>query len=161
MGARVVKDLAEDIQGKNYFLFFNNYFSSPTLLADLISSQIYCVGTVAANRKEYPKFAKSRVVALERGQHIATQDLAEKVHCFVWKDRKPVHFVDTICKDERMDVVSRRLPDGSCIDVACPLAIKLYNQNMGGVDLADQMRKYYACTRRSRTRWYMRLFWNL
>ena len=99
----------EDIQGKNYFLFFDNFFSSPTLLADLISSQIYCVGTVAANRKEYPKFAKSRVIALERGQHIATQVLAKKVHCFVWKDRKPVHFVDTICKDERMDVVSRRL----------------------------------------------------
>ena len=70
-----------------------------------------------------------------------------------------MHFVDTICKDECMDVVSRRLPDGSCIDVACPLAVKLYNQNMGGVDLADQMCKYYACTRRSRTRWYMRLFW--
>ena len=70
-----------------------------------------------------------------------------------------MHFVDTICKDECMDVVSRRLPDGSCIDVACPLAVKLYNQNMGGVDLADQMRKSYACTRRSRTRWYMRLFW--
>ena len=70
-----------------------------------------------------------------------------------------MHFVDTICKDERMDVVSHRLPDGSCIDVACPLAVKLYNQNMGGVDLADQMREYYACTCRSRTRWYMRLFW--
>ena len=55
-----------------------------------------------------------------------------------------MHFVDTICKDERMDVVSHRLPDGSCIDVACPLAVKLYNQNMGGVDLADQMREYYA-----------------
>ena len=53
LGARVVKDLAEDIQGKNYFLFFDNFFSSPTLLADLISSQIYCVGTVAANRKKF------------------------------------------------------------------------------------------------------------
>ena len=51
-----------------------------------------------------------------------------------------------------MDVVSRQLPDGSCIDVACPLAVKLYNQNMGGVDLADQMCKYYAWTRTSRTR---------
>ena len=37
-GARVVKDLVEYIQGKNYFLFFDNFFSSPTLLADLISS---------------------------------------------------------------------------------------------------------------------------
>ena len=159
LGARVVKDLAEDIQGKNYFLFFDNFFSSPTLLANLSDSKIYCVGTVAANRKEYPKFTKSEVTALERGQHIATQVLAEKVHCFVWKDRKPVYFVDTICKTDHTDVVSRRLPDGSSIDVACPLAVKLYNQNMGGVDLADQLRKSYTCTRKSRTRWYMRLFW--
>ena len=53
-----------------------------------------------------------------------------------------MHVVDTICKDVHMDVVSRRLPDGSCIDVACPLTVKLYNQNMGGVDLADQMRNH-------------------
>ena len=58
-----------------------------------------------------------------------------------------------------MDVVSRKLKNGSCIDVACPLAVKLYNQNMGGVDLSDQMRKAYTCSRKSRTRWYMRLFW--
>ena len=30
---------------------------------------------------------------------------------------------------------------------------------MGGVDLSDQMRKAYTCSRKSRTRWYMRLFW--
>ena len=48
-----------------------------------------------------------------------------------------MYFVDTICKTDHTDVVSRRLPDGSSIDVACPLAVKLYNQNMGGVDLAD------------------------
>ena len=32
--------------------------------------------------------------------------------------------------------------------------------NMGGVDLADQKRKAYSCTRKS-TKWYMRLFWYL
>ena len=69
LGARVVKDLAEDSQGKNYFLFFDNFFYSPTLLANLSDSKIYCVGTVAANRKEYPKFSKSEVTALEREQH--------------------------------------------------------------------------------------------
>ena len=29
LGARVVKDLAEHIQGKNYFLFFDNFFLVP------------------------------------------------------------------------------------------------------------------------------------
>ena len=31
LGARVIKELSKDIQGKNYFLFFDNYFSSPRL----------------------------------------------------------------------------------------------------------------------------------
>ena len=30
---------------------------------------------------------------------------------------------------------------------------------MGGVDLADAMRRAYSCTRKSKNKWYMRLFW--
>ena len=57
---------------------------------------------------------------------------------YIWQwHRKPVHFVDITCEGECLDVVSRQLPDGSCINVACLLAVKLYNQNMSGVDLAD------------------------
>ena len=40
-----------------------------------------------------------------------------------------------------MDVVSHWLRDDSCIDVACPVAVKLYNQNISWVDLAVQMYK--------------------
>ena len=68
-----------------------------------------------------------------------------------------MHFVDIIFKDECTDVVSCRLPDGSFIDVTCPLEVKLHNQNMGGVDLVNQMRKSYTCTRTSRSRWHIRL----
>ena len=123
-----------------------------------MDSKTYCVATAVATRKEFPKFYKSRVAALKRGQHIAKQVTAKKVHCCVWKDRKPVNFVNTLCNYNSIDVVSRKLKDGSCIDVACPLAVKLYNQNMGGVDLADHVHKAYTCSRKSRTRWYMRLF---
>ena len=44
-----------------------------------------------------------------------------------------------------MGVASRKLGDGSSIDVACPTAVKLYNQNMSGIDLADQLRGTYTC----------------
>lgn len=66
LGSRVVKDLSKDIQNK-IFLFFDNFFSSPTLLANLMGFKIYCVATVMANRKEFPNFDKSRVAALGRG----------------------------------------------------------------------------------------------
>ena len=75
------------------------------------------------------------------------------------EDRKPVNFVSTICDYSSIGVVSHKLSDSSSIDVACPTAVKLYNQNMGGVDLADQLRGTYTCSRKSRTRWYIRLFW--
>ena len=56
-------------------------------------------------------------------------------------------------------MVSCKLGYGSSIDVACHSAVKLYNQNMGVVDLADQLQGTYTCSRKSRTRWYMHLFW--
>ena len=45
--------------------------------------------------------------------------------------------------------------------VSCPEAVKAYNEHMGGVDLADQMRRFYTYTHRSSRKWYFRLFWFL
>ena len=159
LGARVVKDLSESLRGKNYHLYFDNFFSSPTLLAELLDFKIYCIGTVVANRKHFPKFGKARVNALERGEHIASQVIDNKVHCFIWRDRKPVAFNDTVCDHTDITSVSRKLADGSRADFSCPRSVTLYNQNMGGVDLADQLRRSYTCSRRSKSRWYMRMFW--
>ena len=42
--------------------------------------------------------------------------------------------------------------------VDCPSAVKLYNSNMGGVDLADFKRKIYSCSRKS-SKWWHRIFY--
>ena len=34
-------------------------------------------------------------------------------------------------------------------------------KNMGGVDLSNQMRRFYTCTHKSSHWWYLRLFWFL
>ena len=60
-----------------------------------------------------------------------------------------------------MHILPRGLPDGTRTQVSCPQAVKAYNENMGGVDLADQMRRFYTCTHKSSRRWYLRLFWFL
>jgi len=82
-----------------------------------------------ANRKEFPKFCKTWVKALERGEHIASQVIESKVHIFIWRDRKPVAFNDIIY--DHTDV-SWKLADGSQADFSCPWSVTLYNQNMGG-----------------------------
>ena len=47
------------------------------------------------------------------------------------------------------------------MNVTCPLAVKAYNEHMGGVDLADQIRRFYTCTHKSSRKWYLWLFWFL
>ena len=170
LGANVVKRLSEDIYDKGYYLFFDNFFANPILASDLLAKQTYCVGTVKTARVGFPNFSKTQLGGLERGEDIC--DLVKirdesvpvcihKVHCFVWQDSKPVAFMNTICNPNEITKVKRKQKDGTSIDVSAPTAVKLYNDNMGGVDLADQMRKAYTCTRKSKKKWYMRLFWYL
>jgi len=49
---------------------------------------------------------------------------------------------------------------GTVIQVPTITATILYNKNMGGVDLNDQQRNYYAVGRKSR-KWFRYLLWFL
>jgi len=82
------------------------------------------VGTVGTNRKKIPKFGAGRIKSLARGQHLEKQAINNSVHCFVWRDKKSLAFVDTICDLSEMTVVSRKLLDGTS-DFACPVILCL------------------------------------
>ena len=72
LGSRVVKDLAQDILGNRYHLFFGNYFSSPALACELLTQKTYCTATVNSNRKDLAQFfkkSKELSCRIERGQH--------------------------------------------------------------------------------------------
>ena len=49
----------------------------------------------------------------------------------------------------------------SKIPVNCQNGIKLYNSKMGGIDLMDQLKSAYQIDRRSKFRFYLRLFFDL
>ena len=83
------------------------------------------------------------------------------VHCFCWKDKKPVFFVSTVSNTRAVTSVRRKQKDGSSISYSCPEAVSLYNKHMGGVDMADAMRRVYTSSCKSKHKWYMRLFWFL
>ena len=54
--------------------------------------------------------------------------------------------------------MNRKQRDGTVIQVRSALVIKCYNRSMGGVDLHDQLRGYYAIGTKSR-KWWRYLFW--
>ena len=74
-----------------------------------------------------------------------------------------MYIVNTVSQPRKITTVVRKQRDGSNVTFnvthPCPEAVDLYNMYMGRVDLADAMRKTYSCTRKSKNKWYMRLFW--
>ena len=56
------------------------------------------------------------------------------------------------------NVIERRNAGGKVVRVEKPKAVVMYNEHMGGVDRADQLRSYYSACRPSH-KWYRYLFW--
>ena len=154
LGTKVVLDLAKPLFGKGYHLYFDNFFSSVDLANILLTHKTGMIATTRANRKKYPKQLHKTVLARGESKHHNVGD----VDCFVWQDKKQVHFINTISQPQRITMVRRKNKDGSTVDISCPESVHLYNQYMGGVDNADAKRKVYSCSRRAK-KWWLRLLY--
>ena len=62
-GAKVVKKLAQPLSGGNYYLLFDNFFSTVKLFEDLLGKGIYACGTF---RKDVPQAIKDAKL----GKHV-------------------------------------------------------------------------------------------
>ena len=67
--------------------------------------------------------------------------------------------IDDIGSESNM--MRRQKGSTTKISVSCPQAIKTYNTYMGGVDLMYQLKSSYQLNRRSKFRFYLRLFFDL
>ena len=150
----VALGLAKYIYDKGHHLYYDNYFSSVDLAEELLRHKTCCCGTACSSRKKYP--AALKTVNLERGQH--KSQLVGSVECFVWKDKKNIDFIQTICLPGKTGTVMRKNKDGTRRAVSGLLAVKLYNEYMGGVDLAYSRRQVYTCSRKAKN-WWHRLFY--
>ena len=83
-----------------------------------------------------------------------------EIHCFVWKD-KTCSFCDTICDVHDIAAVKKKQSNGTIVVVECLSAVVLYNDNIEGVDLADQKCKLCSASQKSKVKWCMRLFYCL
>lgn len=55
LGEYVVHKMTENLQGKGYHVYFDNFFTSEKLMNQIYKKDIYCCGTVKTNRKNLPK----------------------------------------------------------------------------------------------------------
>lgn len=120
------------------------------MLEHLESNDTYACGTVRVNRTDLPPCAKDKLRAA--GEKVVRQK--GKVVFTKWHDKRDVSFLSTNCSPLAPDVHIQRNNQS----VSKPAVVDQYNKNMGGVDLADQLRKYYSVGRTS-YRWYRYIFW--
>ena len=66
----VVTHLSNDLRGKGYQIFCDNFYSSPTLFSDLKKNGFDACGTVRLNRNDLPKEFKTMTCNKGKVYHI-------------------------------------------------------------------------------------------
>ena len=155
LGARVVLGLSEPLAGCHYHIYCDNFFSSPKLFMELLSRGLYACGTVRTNRVGFPNDLKTN--NLSRGEIAVRQ--SGNLTATIWKDKRVVSVLSTLSQPADTVEVIRRERNNS-VSITCPTAITTYNAQMAGVDVGDQIRKYYS-VRLKCNKNYKYIFWFL
>ena len=118
LGEKVVFQLAESIKGNHHHLYFDNYFSSVSLLSKLFEDGTYACGTVCTNRKLYPSEISEEAKRFNRGQSTFRQ--YGNLVATAWKDKKVVNVISTLATPSESTSVQRWQKDGTRLTVECP-----------------------------------------
>ena len=135
--------------GPGHYIFFDNLFTSLTLLDNLSERGIGGCGTMRENRLEKAPFTDKKVFEKEKG---ATEWYSDGNNLVVrWNDNKPVTVATNFASPGQKFTAKRYKKDaGGHVTVDMPGPLHSYNKYMGGVDLFDQCLSKYRCTIRSK-----------
>ena len=157
----VVVNLTENLAQGSY-VFFDNYFSSPELLAELSKRKIHATSTLRVDRtRKCPLMSRKELLKKGRGSYDFRLEKESGVLVCEWFDNKVVlmgsntHGVKPTFEVQRYDRKEKKH-----INVKCPQLIKSYNECMGGVDKCDMLLALYRNTMKTR-KWYKRILFHL
>jgi hypothetical protein len=160
LGEKTVLELTKPFEGKYYCVYFDNFFTSSSPLSKLLERKLFGCGTMRSNRKNFPNELLVVDKKIEQGDSdtVGTSSITVRQ----WKDngKKCVLVVSTMHSVTEMSTVQRMTKEGVKVTVHCPKSIDDYNQNMGGVDLFDQLHSCYNISWKSR-KWWLKLFYYL
>ena len=99
----VVTKLIRPFMNKNHPVYFDNFFSSLTLLEHLEEHGTYACGTLRCNRKDLPQYPKEKC---RPGEKVVSQK--GNVAFTKWHDKRDVSLISTNCSPLTVDVVVSR-----------------------------------------------------
>ena len=111
LGEKVVLTLAESIKGRHHQLYFDNFFTSISLLSKLLAEGTYGCGTIRTNRKQYPSEIGVEAQRFKRGESTFRQ--CGNIVATAWKDNKVVNVTSTLASPMDITSVNRRQKDGT------------------------------------------------
>lgn len=153
-GEEVVMTLMEPLLGKNYKVYVDRFFSSPSLAERLLEAQTYMCGTVMKNRTGMPKNFPSE--QLNHGEIKTYQK--NGISVFTWRDKKEVILISTMSDNTITETTMRDKKTNEFIRK--PTCVVQYNKYMGGVSLCDSVIHAYPSMHKS-TKWYKKVFFHM
>lgn len=157
----VVLDLLDNFP-KGTHVFVDNYFSSIGLLREMTLRGYGLTCTLRSNRiGDCPIESEKTMMKKPRGylDYLASND--KKMIIVAWHDNRRVLLGSNIIGIEPVTSSSRW--DGKTkqrVLIETPHIVKLYNQNMGSVDMVDMFCALHPIPFRSK-KWYMRIAWRI
>jgi len=142
-------DLLKPYYGSGRVLNTDNFYSSPKLAIALRERKIFLRGTCRSNRIGFPKgvmFTRTEADKAGRGCIKRMVDETNGIVAYGWVDGNPVHLITTADGTE-VGSVTRQIRNEKVV-VRAPVAVKRYNQGMGGVDTHDQLRETFSIANR-------------
>lgn len=147
----IVLRLMDPYLSKGHHVYMDNYYNSIRLSERLLQSQTHTTGTLRSNRKGNPKDVIAK--KLKKGE-LMWQRKGD-IYISKWKDKRDVLSITTAHHPSLIEV-----PNRYGVKKMKPTDIAAYNNNMGGVDRADQMVSYYSSPRKT-IRWYKKVLFHL
>lgn len=158
----VVMELVKPYHFQGYQVFMDNFYTSPTLVQELLLVGIRSTGTLTTSRRGVPPDVVQMKAALKhssvaRGTGYYIREPTSPIVYVCWRDRECVTLISTAHPGHQEGTAKRRSKDstGQCVtlDVPLPSVVKQYNTFMGGVDKSDQLISYHRMTRQTKRYW--------
>ncbi|KAK3874910.1 hypothetical protein Pcinc_020227 [Petrolisthes cinctipes] len=163
--SNIVLHLAETIPSdRNHCLYFDNWFTAVPLETHLAERSIWCCGTVRPNRVPGLNFSSDTELKKKgRGTMEEWQSSGEgsQLTAVKWFDNKGVTLLSTFAGSQPIHTAKQYdRTVKKVVEIPQPNIVKLYNTNMGGVDLADCLLSLYRIPVRSK-KYYHRLIFHM
>ncbi|CAF1505516.1 unnamed protein product [Adineta ricciae] len=124
LGEHVVWSLTRGLSRKFHHVYFDNFFTSPSLVERLLHDGIYSTGTLRKTRKGVP-VEITRDFKMNRGD---VRFLAKgPISVVRWMDRKSIYMLSSFGDPTKTTKITRKVKNGQVIHLDCPVLIQDYN----------------------------------